>query len=155
MHLIKKISLCLMLAATVPVASCFSATQENVQVSDLEANRAKWQQAGIKNYRYTFQIGCFCTPDTVVPRSIEVRDGKVKSATRADGKTDSAEMKRVYGDMEYVFGLIERAEGAKSEKVAVNYDPQFGYPTRISIDYRATMQDDEVSYTVSNFEELK
>jgi hypothetical protein len=155
MHLIKKISLCLMLTAAVPVAYGFSATQDNVQDSQLEENRAKWQQAGIKDYRYTFQIGCFCTPETVVPRSIEVRGGKVKSATRADGKTDGEDMKRIYGDMDYVFGLIERAEGAKSEKVAVNYDPQLGYPTRISIDYRATMQDDEVNYTISKFEELK
>lgn len=120
--------------------------------SELKLNREKWAKASIKDYRYTFKADCFCPPDYTAARTIEVREGKVQSVTRADGKTDPANFTKNYGDMEYVFDLLEKAVGAKAQKMTVKYDPEFGYPASISIDYRANVSDDEIAYSVTKFE---
>lgn len=164
MKLLKITACCGFIGALMALTSSCSTAQPPVPeeapeptkkaASELKLNREKWTKASIKNYRYTFKADCFCPPDYTAARTIEVREGKLQSATRADGKTDPANFQKNCGDMEYVFDLLEKAVDAKAEKMTVKYDEKLGYPTNISIDYKANVSDDEIAYSITKFEAL-
>jgi hypothetical protein len=47
--------------------------------------------------------------------------------------------------------VIRDALARQAARVEVTYDPTFGFPTRISIDYDAVTVDDEVIYGLDGF----
>ena len=52
----------------------------------LEQARAQWRSQGILDYRYTFQLSCFCVEDAREPVVITVARGTIVSVQRvADG----------------------------------------------------------------------
>lgn len=40
-------------------------------------------------------------------------------------------------------------------RLRISYDPYYGYPDEIVIDYKARTMDDEFTYTVSDFRPMK
>src|SRR6185295_7267255 len=53
-------------------------------LAELVANRAKWIAAGIQTYQFRYSHSCFCPPETVRPRNINVENGVVVSAIYVD-----------------------------------------------------------------------
>jgi len=87
-----------------------------------------------------------------MPLTIEVRDGQSISISAADG-SDVAPYLDYYSQrdtVEELFGVIESAQAGAADEVTVEYDPESGYPVRISIDYIKQAVDDEVSYQITN-----
>ncbi len=126
-------------------------TGSNAQ-QQLEANRKKWDSLDIDDYSFTLQRNCFCRGDAIRPINIEVRDGKIASATFAD--TGEA----VPDDLDFnkltvndLFKEVQQAIKGGAAQVDVTYDKQYGFPTSIYIDQSQQIADEEVGFTVSNF----
>ena len=106
---------------------------------------------------------------TLSPVEIEVREGKavsIKHLAKDEKSISIEEAKSNYGLLMYgrikvdtvdgMFDLIKRAEEGKTGKgfktilLEVEYDPKFGYPTKIKYDVAAT--DSYISLQVKKFE---
>jgi hypothetical protein len=57
--------------------------------------------------------------------------------------------------VEGVFLKLEADLAGDPDEINVTYDPTYGYPATVNIDYIAAAADDELSYGISNFEILK
>jgi hypothetical protein len=122
----------------------------------LEQNKALWEEQQASHYQFQLGIGCFCPYYSQMPLTIEVRDGEAISVSAADG-SDVAPYLEQYSradTIEELFGIIESAQSGAADEVKVEYDPEFGYPVSIDIDYIKRAVDDEVGYHVSSFELL-
>ena len=130
----------------VTLAVCSDATGPD---RELAVARARWAQRGPTSYSITVAHLCFCLG--VGPAVVTVRNGVVESRhyTR-----DGAPVPSTHADMfPSVEGLFEKIEAARSEKVtrvSVSYDPTFGYPVRIALDYSSEYADDEVTYEATD-----
>jgi len=95
-----------------------------------------WQSHGIHDYTVDEVHHCFCPP----PRdwTAEVRDGVVQG----QGWT-----------VEELFDRI-RAAQADAFFLDAKYDAVYGYPTRVSIDWRDYIADDESDSYMSNLQPL-
>lgn len=129
-------------------------------VSEYDQSLAKWQDADISHYRFQLFIGCFCPFAEDMPLTIEVLDGEVVSITSADGSpvetTDpSFETYNSYATIDRLFLELKANLSGEAEEVVVTYDPTYGFPVNISIDWIKAAVDDELSLQVSNFEVLQ
>ncbi len=125
--------------------------------SEIQRNQQKWQDAGISHYRYNLFIGCFCVFNEHMPLVVEVQDGKVVSMEYQSGKeieATSRELFDQYATIERIFSELETDINGKADEVTVTYDPTYGFPTKVNIDFIKNAVDDEVALTVSNFEKL-
>jgi hypothetical protein len=124
----------------------------------LNTNLKKWDSLGISDYSLTFQRSCFCTPESTRPINIQVRDGSVTEARYADtGELipDDRQYNKqsVYNlNADGLFNLVQQGINSGAAQVDATYDKQFGLPTSIYIDQIGQAVDDEVSYTISNFQ---
>ncbi len=116
--------------------------------------QARWQTASISHYAFTLERSCFCPPDSNGPVRIEVRGGTVVSITKPDGSPITGDYFSAYDTVEELFEVVRSAENRPAASIITDFDPDRGYPTRISIDYIAQAVDDEVSYSVSDFTQL-
>ncbi len=125
--------------------------------SEIQRNQQKWQDAGISHYRYNLFIGCFCVFNEDMPLVVEVQDGKVVSMAYQSGKeidASSRELFDKYATIERIFSELETDINGKADEVTVTYDPTYGFPTKVNIDFIKNAADDELALTVSNFEKL-
>lgn len=120
---------------------------------ELQTNQQKWQKAGIDDYSFTLQRNCFCRGDATRPVNIEVQDGKIASATFADTgeplPADTDFNKLTVNDL---FKQVGEVLSSGAERVDVKYDPKYGFPTSIYIDRSSQIADEEVGFTISNFQ---
>ena len=126
--------------------------------TELERNRRIWTQSNIKNYKITLESAIAdALYTTLSPVEIEVRDGKavsIRHLAKDEKSFSMEEAKNNFGLMRYeqlkidtvegLFDLIKRAEegktanGFKTTLLEVEYDPKYGYPTKIKYDVAAT-----------------
>ncbi|GBE90828.1 DUF6174 domain-containing protein [Nostoc cycadae] len=124
--------------------------------TQLKVNRQLWNQQRLTNYRFTFSRSCFCVPKATQPVVITVRNGQVASITPVNNNEPvDAELFRQYNSIPKLFGIIDDAIAKKASSLTVKYDPKFGYPTQINIDYNQQVADEELYLTISNLEPLK
>ena len=124
--------------------------------SELDSNRATWNEQGITHYRFDLTISCFCPFREVMPVKVEVKDGKIVSMTDVNGQPLPEEFRSSFeeaGTMEAIFGLAEKYL-AEADKAEVTYDATYGFPSAIVVDQIEMAVDDEISYFVENFEAL-
>lgn len=112
--------------------------------------RARWADDAPAAYRLTLHRSCFCPPEYRGPFEVVVRDGEVETV-RYEG--DAVDVERGLS-VEGLFRLIEEAYARDAERVDVQFDPTWGYPARLYIDYEAQMADEEVGYEVTAMEPL-
>ncbi len=127
----------------------------SVTASEIDSHFARWQAAGLRDYRYDFRRSCECAPAATRPATIEVIGGAV-ARVRFSGGEDLAtsEERRFFPTIDELFELIAEAVRDKAAVVVVSYHPVLGYPTNVSIDYRREVADDEFTIQASNLEAL-
>lgn len=126
--------------------------QANAQ-SQLDANRQKWESQSPADYSFTLQRSCFCRGDAIRPVNIDVADGKVASATFADtGEPLPADLDYNKLTVNDLFDTIQQAITDGAARVDVTYDQQSGVPTSIYIDRSEQIADEEVGFSISNFQ---
>jgi hypothetical protein len=128
--------------------------------SELSRNQAKWEAAGITNYRYSLYIGCFCVFRDRMPVTVEVKDGKMASMSYQDGTPLSDEDRQIdffqkFSTIDGIFIDLKSGQAAKADEVKVSYDPTYGFPSQVEVDQIKNAMDDEFSVRVSDFEILQ
>lgn len=126
--------------------------------SSLQQNRQKWEAQNIEHYRFTVVVSCFC-PFAGAEVTYEVLNGEVVNQSvqaPSEWQIDEAQLSefyRPYNTIEKVFAYVEGAD-KEADETTVTYDPKYGFPTDISVDWIKLATDDEMYLTLSNFELL-
>lgn len=117
-----------------------------------QKQRQRWQAQQLTNYRYRFNLSCFCDPKLNEPVEIEVRNGKaVRFVYVNTGKRAKPADYAAFDTIDKVFAIIDAANARGADEVSVEYDATFGFPTEIAIDETKEATDDEVAYIVTDF----
>lgn len=125
--------------------------EENAKLQQLEQNQQLWDNQNINSYQITSQTICFCpSPNEMV---ITVEEENISEAFYTiSGEYLTAQ------ELEYVltinqhFEIIRDAINQEAFSLDVTYEPTFGYPTEISIDYIEMTVDDEITYLLSSLQ---
>lgn len=143
------------LAACLLLAGCSEALSISETLAASGDHRAAWEAAGLRDYRYEYRRSCECAPETTRPVEIEVRDGAVRSVTLVEtGEPLSSGLAWTFPTVDDLFDLIDDAVRRNADLLEVTYDPTFGYPTTLRIDYRREVADDEMEMEASNLRPL-
>lgn len=126
------------------------------QKDELARNQQKWLEAAIRQYQYKLSISCFCGFSQLMPLTIEVANGEVRSITAVDGAPvtpDDVNYKYFvpFATVEGLFATIESNLG-RAEEVTVSYDEMYGFPANIFIDQFKLASDDELGLQVTGFQ---
>ena len=125
--------------------------------TEIERNKEKWQDANVSHYRYNLFVGCFCVFSQDMPLVIEVKDAEVVSMEYQNGNeidASSRELFEKYATIDRIFSELAKDINGEADEVIVTYDPTYGFPAEINIDFIKDAIDDELALTVSNFEKL-
>lgn len=120
--------------------------------STIEEARALWQSQGVKGYEVTIEQTCFCPPDLLQPMRVTVREGKVidiEGLEQPLNHPDILDERRL--TIEGLLDLVEQARGS-ADKLLVEYDPHYGFPASLEVDYSPFIADDEFSYRLTDFQ---
>ena len=113
--------------------------------------QARWEREGPASYRVTISRSCFCLPEGAVV--VTVTDGLVESRQYVStGANVSEQFEHLFPSVDGLFDRIEEARRQRVGRLDVTYDPTYGHPVRIAIDEVARMVDDELVYSVWDFE---
>ncbi len=145
----------LLLAGALTAASCAAPTAPGEHGELVEA-KARWRAQGSNSYSFELNRGCFCVLGGR-RLTVTVRDGGVVGADYLDsggGPVDTALLTYV-PTVPDLFDLIQDALDRKVAWFSADYDPTYGYPTRIEIDYSANVADDEIAITARDLQILR
>jgi hypothetical protein len=118
----------------------------------LDAARARWQAAGLDDYRFTYSNSCFCPEDVRGPFTITVRDGVVREVLFQGGPV-AADAQR-HPTVEALFDRLAEAFDRGADAVRVAYDEALGYPAAAYVDYEAMAADEEDRFEVRDLVRL-
>jgi hypothetical protein len=136
-------------ALSVFLAGCGGGSHAAVQQTSREAALSYWQQAGLTSYRYTLRRVCFCLPEG--PMQITVQGGVVSSIVDTiSGLPVNPSWLGHLGTIDSLLALAAQAERTAAV-MSAHYDPTWGYPTDLYIDWLAAVADDEISYQITAF----
>jgi len=111
----------------------------------LEAARARWRALGSQSYSYEVNRSCFCLLGGR-RMTVTVQAGVVTAAEFQDsGAGVEAALLSYVPTVDDLFDLIEDALARNASYFSALYDPGYGYPTRIEIDYSSSTTDDELA----------
>ena len=147
----------ILLIAALALAACASLNASANQ-SELGQNKQKWQDANISHYRYNLFLSCFCAFNENMPLIIEVKDGQVVSMEYANGKAIedvNREFFDNYSTIDRIFEQLEKDSAGEADEVVAAYDGTYGFPNDVKIDRIKEAIDDELYFTVSEFEPLQ
>jgi len=127
--------------------------------SELSSNRSTWQDADIEHYRFELGVGCFCPVGGLMPLTVEVQDGEVVSAVDVNGNQFDAtnpmnEFVMQYATIDRIFEKLSSKDVQAADKLTVSYDPVYGFPTDVQIDFIELAADDELYLSIAAFEPL-
>jgi hypothetical protein len=138
-------------AALVVLTACgdgFLATTRFV--TSLRAARARWESRGIDTYEVTMRHLCFCG-FLAGPVRVKVVDGSIVSRTVVPTGEPVPELyASFYPDVPGLFAIVERAT-KDADDFDAEFNPNYGYPADISIDWIENAVDDEEGYVVETF----
>jgi hypothetical protein len=130
-------------------AACEAPTAPG-EIDTLIAARALWRARVSDSYTFTVNRGCFCVlgGQTV---TVTVSNGAVTTAEyESSGAAVDKALLTYVSTVPDLFDLIQSAIDAKPAQFAATYDPVYGYPTRIEVDYSANVVDDELAISARN-----
>ncbi|NES82144.1 MAG: hypothetical protein F6K10_12490 [Moorea sp. SIO2B7] len=136
---------------TNPELSELNPQQTKEILAELEKNRRKWHSHKIKSYQYLSTMMCFCAPPANITIKVLVRKNVVTSVTNAEtNQPISNPNLESYKSIDELFEVIEKAVKKGAAQILVDYDSQFGYPSRINIDYIKMAADDEITFLATD-----
>lgn len=118
--------------------------------TNLAAARALWNARGGPAYSFKVNRACECVLGGRL-MTVTVINGAVTAAEDlGSGSTVDRALLTYVLTVPDLFDLIQDGLDRKAAYLAVSYDPTYGYPTRIEIDYSVNAVDDEIMMTASN-----
>jgi len=127
--------------------------------TELSRNQSKWEKADIAHYRFDLTVGCFCPFGSQNPFTVEVQDGEIISIIDVNGEVvlSSDPMNEFilkYATIDRLFSELNSDSVQKADKLTATYDPVYGFPSEITIDFIERAVDDELYLSASAFEPL-
>lgn len=133
--------------------SCADPTGNEVPLSELEQNQERWAQHNISTYEYRLQRLCFC--GFVDPVDVTVRDGIITAVVVVDSQEElEPSMFEQFYTVDGLFQVVQDALDGEAHSIVATYDPEFGYPVDIAIDYIEQAIDDEVQLLSSDLQQI-
>lgn len=131
------------LLAALVLAGCGDST---APADDLARNRERWGAQGLEQYEFVFRRLCYCPLEATEPVQIQVAAGAVGAVIDTLGQSvDSLAVARYFTvTIDSLFGVVEHAIAVDAHRLTVRYDPEFGYPESIAVDYDAATVDEEM-----------
>ena len=126
--------------------------------SVFQQNQKKWEGQNINHYRFTVAVSCFC-PFANVEVTYEVLNGQVVNQSvqsSPDNPVDEVLVNDFYQSYNTIEKIFDYVGGAinDADETTIEYDPTYGFPTDISVDWIKQAVDDEMYLTLSNFKAL-
>jgi len=129
-----------------------STTPKNVDTKQQTYNKYKalWDKSGIQSYTFVMERTCFCPIEENTQVKVAQHtlvEAKYIPSNRPYNKEQLSYLKTI----NQYFNLIQEAIDNKVYKLTVTYDKTYGYPSYIYIDTDKQMVDEEISYTLTHF----
>ncbi len=147
------IVLLFLLASAVPLMHWF--VREGRE-AELASGEELWSSLGISDYDFTVNMTCFCPPPAGTDIRLRVRDGRTISAVDSQNPRNGivADMSDIPDSVPAMFAAVRSAMDAEPDSISVTYDEDYGFPVSIEIDHRRAYADDEVTFSIIEFEPL-
>lgn len=120
---------------------------------DITKHRQEWIDRQIAKYRFTIERSCFCLEQSRGPVTIEVRGDQVTITNVATGEQGNDYFNDV-NTITKVYDLLAQQAKDGADEIAVTYDDANAVPSTIKVDVSFQMADEELYYTISNFETI-
>ena len=134
------------LALTVVIAAC----GDPVGVDSFEEARQRWNERAVTHYSYVLRPLCFCI--STGPFRVTVRDDEIVSVVDdGTGEPVTGDPLVLVRTIDQLFVLLDEAWAEDAHVVQAEYDPTYGFPTELWIDYNENVADEELGYQVSEF----
>lgn len=142
----------LCLLAVVSLLGCGSEETKSPPSQYFEA-KERWSALAIPDYRFTLKTTCFCLAESDIV--VIVAAGVLDSAFYVDTGTAPSEerMSRLF-TLDGLFEIIADAYARKAAVVHVTYNSIAGFPEDVYIDYVSNLADEEIRYTIRDFQPL-
>ncbi|MFO7262337.1 MAG: DUF6174 domain-containing protein [bacterium] len=123
---------------------------------ELERARDRWRREAPRDYRYEFEMECFCGAELHRPVIVWVRNGAVYEVVYADdGRPVPTPHLQYYRTIDGLFEVIGDAINRRADDIDVDYDSRYGYPRFAEIDFERRVVDDEIRFTVRRFRPVR
>jgi hypothetical protein len=97
-------------------------------------------------YTYTVRVSCECPRDVTRPVSVWVDRGVIEYLLyEDDGQPVPFSIANSFPSAEELFDTIQDAIERDADYMDIEYDPTYGYPTSVYIDYARNIADEELS----------
>ncbi len=124
-----------------------SHTNNNVYNTFIE-HKKQWDNRQTQNYAFVVKKTCFCPYEEKIQVTVE-NNLVIEAKYIPSNSVIDTGMKQK--NIDGYFDMIQEALDNNVYQLTVQYDETYGYPKEIYIDYDEQMVDEEVSYTLTDF----
>lgn len=130
-----------------------SASAAMLTQAELTANRNLWEENKPEAYSFVVQNGCFCLEEVRGPHRVSVVDGEITDVVFADSG-EPYTLDTVY-TIDGYFDILQTGLDEDWFSLEATFDPNLGFPLTIAGNPVAELADEEVFYTISDFNALQ
>jgi hypothetical protein len=131
-----------------PLVACDSITgTDNLSRAqdELDRNWNRFESSAPLSYSYTVHITCDCTTDITRPVIVYVDRGSVEYLYYEDnGRPVPQSVASSFPSAEQLFDAIQDGINQRADRIDVDYDFTYGYPTNVFIDYNRSQSGEEL-----------
>lgn len=110
---------------------------------------ARWRQQAPDEYSFTIDVGCFCAMGRR-PMTFRVAEGQARATVEL---TDAeAWFYERYNTIPKLMLTVRQAIAMRPYRMTADFDARFGLPVSVSIDPNRAIFDEELRFTVADFE---
>ncbi len=131
------------------LSACLPVDSHNQR--QLDAAHDKWDADAPSHYRYVEDEWAFAPFDG--PVRIEVQDGVIVSALIVETDQPAPESRAL--TIEALFDKVQAELDGHPDDIAIEYDPDLGFPASVDVDPIENAMDDEHGFTAGQFETLE
>jgi hypothetical protein len=125
---------------------------DSLQADTLTEARTLWDRKAVASYSYILELECFCAPASQLnPVLVTVHNGAVTSVVYWDENPANrppapAGLFAPYDTVEELFEMVEDAIRRDADVLQVGYDPEYGFPQVINVDYQPGGDDQKLLF---------
>ena len=122
--------------------------------NELSKSLKKWNLSKPDNYSYEYQLSCYCSIEFRGSFKITVEKNQIVDINYVGDYPNEIDSTRIDTNRLYIssiFTWIEEAIDEDPDDINVDYDNEFGFPSKFSVDYKKNTSDDEFNVKISNF----
>ena len=125
------------------LAGCDLGDDDSFQRQNLQQARTRWDARDVASYSYILELQCFCaSASELKPVLVTVNNGAVVSLQYWNENPNArppapASIFGPYDTVEELFALVADAIDRDADVLQVGYDPEYGFPNAVNVDYEA------------------